>query len=203
MWFVAQRRALSLPRPSAYRLYSQAKLPSMDFIRAKQREEEARIQEAEQAVADLGFPAPAIYRQKLTWGEHDQFRHVNNVHYIRWFENARFTFFELMANNLPPQMYDDVVQGRNVGVIQATNYCRYRRPAMYPDTILIGQAVQMPIVKSDRFTLKTLAYSVAQRAVVAEGLQDLVTYDYNELRKANMPPEMREAIEVWAYTGRG
>ena len=60
----------------------------------------------------------------------------------------------------------------------------------------------MPIVKSDRFTIKTVAYSVAQRAVVAEGLQDLVSYDYNKLRKADMPPELREEVELWAYTGR-
>ena len=58
---------------------------------------EARINEAEEALSRRGFPRTAIFRQPVVWGEHDQYQHVNNAHYIRWFESARMRWMERMS----------------------------------------------------------------------------------------------------------
>ena len=33
----------------------------------------------------------------VAWGEMDSMRHVNNIVYFRWFESARFAYFERIA----------------------------------------------------------------------------------------------------------
>lgn len=200
--FLARRVCAQTPAAVLRRAYSASTLPSMETIRGLQKEREAQIEEAELEVAKLGFPQQGIFRQELIWGDHDQFQHVNNVHYIRWLESARMHWVKLLASSLPPQMYDDLRLGRNVGVILATNFCRYRRPLLYPDTVLIGQSVKWPLERDDRFTVKSAIYSVNQRAVVAEAENDTVTYDYNQLRKAPIPPELRAALEAWQYRGK-
>ena len=126
---------------------------------------------------------------------------VNNVHYLRWFESARVRWMVRMASTLDPVQRDNLVLGQGIGVIVAATMCRYRRPVTFPDTVLIGQAV-LPITMPDRFTLKYAAYSVAQREVVALSEQLTVTYDYTHHRKANIPEELRQALEAWQYTGK-
>lgn len=184
------------------RAYSTYALPSMASIRSDQAKEESRIEEAEAAVAKLGFPQQGIYRHKVIWGEHDQFRHVNNVHYIRWLESARMEWVTTVGGALSAELREDIVRGRNTGIILATNFCRYRRPVTFPDTVLVGQAVELPLVRDDRFTLKTMVYSVEQNAVVADGEHLCVMYDYEKLRKTSMPSEFREALETWGFHGK-
>ncbi|WFC93922.1 hypothetical protein MBRA1_000548 [Malassezia brasiliensis] len=197
------RRAVFRTSPvRAARMYSTQTLPSMEEIRAEQDRREQEIREAESAVAALGYPEQGIYRQQVVWADLDQFRHVNNAHYIRWIENARMFWFRQLARNLPPSLHQDIEEGRNIGVILATNYCRYRRPLNFPDTALVSTAVKMPLERDDRFKTRSVIYSVNQRAVVAEGENDIVTYDYNKLQKAPMPQPFREALEAWAYRGK-
>lgn len=195
------RGTLWLPGVLSRRAYSARALPPLSDFRARQSEREAQIQEAEAELAALGYPQPAIYRQTLVWSDHDQFRHVNNVRYIRWMESARMYWLQQLASRLPQELYEDLVLGRNVGVILATNFCRYRRPLVYPDTVLIGQGIRLPLQRDDRFTVQLALYSVNQRAVVAEGENEVVTYDYNRLRKAPMPAPLRDELEAWGYRG--
>ncbi|KAI3626016.1 hypothetical protein CBS9595_001377 [Malassezia furfur] len=197
------RRAVARTPPAqAVRMYSAQSLPPMEEIRAEQERREQEIREAESAVAALGFPEQGIHRQQVAWADVDQFRHVNNAHYIRWLENGRMHWFKQLSRNLPQSLYEDIEQGRNIGVILATNYCRYRRPLNYPDMALIGTAVKMPLERNDRFKTRSVIYSVNQRAVVADGENDTVTYDYNKLQKAPMPQALRDALEAWAYRGK-
>ena len=126
---------------------------------------------------------------------------VNNVHYLKWFESARMVWLDDLAYRVSPQFRDDIVNGRNVGVILANTQIRYRRPVTFPDTVLIGQAV-LPITKPDRFTNKYVAYSVKERHVAAISEQEGVAYDYNRLQKARIPDGFRAALEAWTYTGK-
>ncbi|WFD36325.1 hypothetical protein MCUN1_003204 [Malassezia cuniculi] len=176
-------------------------MPSVAEIKAAEAEVQRNIEEATEEVVKLGFPRQGIYSHKVVWAEHDQFRHVNNVHYLRWFENARMVWLDDLTYRVSPQMRDDMVNGRNIGIILANTYCRYRRPVTFPDTILIGQAM-LPITKPDRFTKKYIAYSVKERHVAAISEQEGVTYDYERLCKAPIPEELRVAFEAWQYTGK-
>ena len=42
-----------------------------------------------------GFPV--VVRQAVVWGEMDAYRHVNNVVYFRYFENARLEYFRRLG----------------------------------------------------------------------------------------------------------
>ncbi|WFC98253.1 hypothetical protein MYAM1_000978 [Malassezia yamatoensis] len=181
------------------RRYNSTGLPSLEEYREEKQKHEEAVRAAVDEVVKLGYPEQGIYRQELVWGDTDQFRHVNNVHYIRWLESARMHWLKQLGKTIPRQLYEDIEKGQNIGVILATNFCRYRRPLLYPDTVLIGQAVKMPLVRDDRFSTQSVIYSVNQRAVTAEGENQTVCYDYNNLCKANMPEELRKAIEAWGY----
>lgn len=106
-----------------------------------------------------------------------------------------------VAYRVSPEFRDDIVEGRNVGIILANTYIRYRRPVTFPDTILIGQAV-LPLTKPDRFVKKYVAYSVKERHVAAISDQEGVTYDYRTNQKAPIPEGFRAALEAWKYTGK-
>lgn len=126
---------------------------------------------------------------------------VNNVHYLRWLEGARMEWLNDVAYRVSPEFRDDILQGRNIGIILANTSIRYRRPVTFPDTILIGQAV-LPLTKPDRFVQKYVAYSVKERHVAAISDQDGVTYDYRTNQKAPIPEGFRAALEAWKYTGK-
>ncbi|PKI85953.1 hypothetical protein MVES1_000440 [Malassezia vespertilionis] len=189
-------------RPSvALRMLNTPTIPSMETFRAEQAKRRQEIDAAVDAVAALGYPAQSVLQQNVAWGEIDQFRHVNNMHYIRWFESGRMHWLECAKSTLSPKLYSDIATGAGVGFILATNYCRYKRPVNYPDTVLVAQGV-LPLERDDRFAIKSAIYSVNQAAVVAEGEQSVVAYDYDRLCKAPMPTEMRQFVEAWAYTGK-
>lgn len=48
---------------------------SMDELRQEKDAYEAKVREAEEEVAQLGFLREAIFRQPVVWGDHDQFQH--------------------------------------------------------------------------------------------------------------------------------
>lgn len=127
---------------------------------------------------------------------------VNNAHYIRWFETARMRWIERVTSTMRPELRDNLALGRGVGIILASTYCRYRRPVTYPDTVVIGSA-PYPLRRRDRFVIKEVAYSVNQRAMVAEADFDCVGYDYDKLCKATLPDDLVAAMEMWQYTGAG
>lgn len=126
---------------------------------------------------------------------------VNNVHYLRWFESARMRWILRLANTLDPVHRDNFVQGRGIGVIVASTFCRYRRPVTYPDTVLISVGT-LPMHRRDRCIVRQRAYSVQQQTVVAEADFDIVGYDYENLCKADFPTEVYQAFEAWMYRGK-
>ncbi len=129
---------------------------------------------------------PVIVRQPIVWGDMDSYRHVNNVVYFRFFENARLEYFRQIG-------WFEVEQKTGIGPILAATQARFRRPLAYPDTISIGaRAVD---VGEDRFTLEHLIVSDVQQAVVTEGSGLVVVYHYAEARKAPLPAELRRRIE--------
>lgn len=65
----------------------------------------------------------------------------------------------------------------------------------YPDTVLIGQACELPLGK-DRFMLRGVAYSLTQKTIVAVSHQDCVTYDYQALKKCDIPHDIRTALQA-------
>lgn len=178
-----------------------------------------QVQAGISALAAAGYDTETVWEQRVVWGDHDQFQHVNNVHFVRWFESARMWFANQLCQTpeFSDQRRQEINRGTGKSFILAGINVRYRKPVLYPDTvswrfhlglflnpvimlttlhtqILIGQACQLPLAK-DRFILRAAAYSLAQQTIVAVSAQDCVTYDYTKLAKCDIPDDIRKALE--------
>lgn len=89
------------------------------------------------ALTEAGYDAGTVWEQRVVWGDHDQFQHVNNVHFVRWFESARMFYAETLTKS--PQFTEErrkeILRGTGRSFILAGINVRYRRPVVYPDTV--------------------------------------------------------------------
>ncbi|GBD36010.1 hypothetical protein HRbin36_01127 [bacterium HR36] len=131
-----------------------------------------------------GFPVAVTF--PVQWGEMDAYRHVNNVVYFRYFENARAAYFQ--AINWP-----EIESQTSVGPILASAECRFRRALTYPDTVTVAIRVTPPLAE-DRFSMECRIISHKLLAIAAEAKGVIVGYHYAEQRKASLPPELWQRI---------
>jgi acyl-CoA thioester hydrolase len=136
-------------------------------------------------VAALLVGYPVVVEQAVVWGDMDSYRHVNNVVYFRYFENARLEYFRRLG-------WFEFERETGVGPILAATQARFRRALTYPDTVAI--AARAGAVGADRFTIDHVIVSYAQEAVVTDGQGTVVTYHYADGRKVPMPEELRRRI---------
>jgi acyl-CoA thioester hydrolase len=132
---------------------------------------------------------PVIVRQPVQWGDMDYYRHVNNVVYFRYFENARLECFRQLG-------WFEYEDQTGIGPILAGTTARFRKPLTFPDTIAIGTRIGE--IGTDRFTLDHLIVSETQQAVVTEGTGLIVTFHYGEGHKVPIPADLRQRIAEMA-----
>jgi acyl-CoA thioester hydrolase len=132
-----------------------------------------------------GFPV--IVELPVVWGEMDAYRHVNNVVYFRYFENARLEYFRRLD-------WFEYERQTGIGPILAATQARFRKPLTYPDTISVGARV--PSLAEDRFTMEYLIVSRALAAATTDGQGTVVSYDYRQERKVPLPDEIRRRIRA-------
>jgi acyl-CoA thioester hydrolase len=138
-----------------------------------------------------GFPV--VVEQAVVWGEMDAYRHVNNVIYFRYFENARLEYFRRVG-------WPEVEAATGVGPILAATRARFRKALTYPDDIAI--AARVHALGADRFTLEHRIVSRRLGAVVTEGEGTVVAYHHGRHEKAPLPEELRRRIvELEASVG--
>jgi acyl-CoA thioester hydrolase len=130
-----------------------------------------------------GFPV--VVEQAVVWGEMDSYRHVNNVAYFRYFENARLEYVRRLD-------WPDYEQETGIGPILAATSARFRKPLTWPDVILIGARVAR--LGDDRFPVEHRIVSRRLGAVVTEGEGLIVTFDYRRGVKVSIPDELRRRI---------
>jgi acyl-CoA thioester hydrolase len=130
-----------------------------------------------------GFPV--VVEVPVVWGEMDSYRHVNNVVYFRYFENARLEYFRRLD-------WFEFERLTGVGPILAATQARFRRPLTYPDTVSISARVSS--VAEDRFFLEHRVISHRLGEVAAEGQGTVVTYHYPSEQKVPVPEELRRRI---------
>jgi acyl-CoA thioester hydrolase len=140
---------------------------------------------------------PVVVEQAVVWGDMDSYRHVNNVVYFRYFENARLEYFRRLD-------WDAILEISGVGPILAATWARFRRPLTYPDTIWIG--ARLGTLGEDRFTLNHRIVSRRLADVATEGEGTVVSFHYAKAVKAPLPEELRRriaALEATAGNGKG
>jgi acyl-CoA thioester hydrolase len=149
--------------------------------------------ETGEGVAPLLVGYPVVVELPVVWGEMDSYRHVNNVVYFRYFENARLEYFRRLD-------WFEYERQTGVGPILAATHARFRRPLTYPDRVSV--TARIVDLEGDRFHLEHRVVSHRLEAVAAEGRGTIVTYHYGEGRKVPVPEELRRRIEALEATAR-
>lgn len=119
----------------------------------------------------------------VQWGEMDAAKHVNNTVYLRYAEAARIEFFREVG------ISDDFT---SIGPILGYQDCKYIFPLTHPDTARCGTRVRE--VLHDRLVLECAIYSARHERLAALSTQEIVPYDYENLRKVELP-------EAWKIIG--
>jgi acyl-CoA thioester hydrolase len=140
---------------------------------------------ASEAVAALLAGYPVVIELPVAWGDMDAYRHVNNVVYFRYFENARLEYFRRLG-------WFELEKETGVGPILAATQARFRRALTYPDTVSVGARVTA--VDDDRFTMEHVLVSHRLAVVAADAQSVIVTYRHAEEKKAPLPDELRRRI---------
>ena len=130
---------------------------------------------------------PVVVETPVAWGQMDAFRHLNNTSYFRFFESARIAYFEKLD-------FMELMEATGVGPILASTNCRFKIPLTYPDTVSVGSRVSE--IGDDRFMMEYYVVSHKHRKVAAEGTGLIVCFNYTENKKAPVPAEIRQRIEV-------
>ncbi|QUN05846.1 acyl-CoA thioesterase [Shewanella yunxiaonensis] len=123
---------------------------------------------------------------KVTWGDMDALQHVNNVAYFRYFEDARIEFFN---RDFPlTEMYKC-----GIGPVISENHASYRKPVVYPDTLLVG--ISSSHIGEDRFTLHYEVFSTQQQCITTTGSSVAVMFDFNQGQKTAIPADLRAILQ--------
>lgn len=128
---------------------------------------------------------PVIIELPVLWGHMDAFQHLNNVVFFRFFESARIAYFEQIG-------FLEVMENTGVGPILASTSCKYIKPITYPDTVSIGARVSN--IEEDRFDMEYTMVSQERGEITATGTALVVSYDYNENKKASIPNNIHNKI---------
>ena len=134
---------------------------------------------------------PVVVRQAVVWGDMDSYRHVNNVVYFRYFENARLEYFRRLD-------WPAFEQETGIGPILAATKARFRRALTYPDTIAI--TARLGTLGDDRFTLEHRIFSEQLGEVATEGEGSVVAFHYGRGEKVLLPDELRRRIAALEAT---
>lgn len=127
---------------------------------------------------------PVTISQPVQWGEQDGFGHINNMHFIRWFESSRIAYLIHCGVNITAD---------GVGPILAAVSCNYRKQVKYPDTLVVGSKVTR--IGRSSMTLEHVLWSNQQNAIVADGDSTVVMFDYDNQKSSPISDELKKRIE--------
>ena len=134
------------------------------------------------ALADF----PVVLHLPIQWSDLDAYGHVNNLVYLKWFEDARAAYATQVGVEVVPT-------GKGIGAVLSDIECTYSRQLKYPGHIYAGvsaREVTMSCVKLG-FRIVCSATGVP----VAEGGCTAVLYDHVADKPVAVPEEVLIAIE--------
>lgn len=136
---------------------------------------------------------PVAIDVDVAWGEMDAFGHVNNMFYLRYFENARIVWFDRVGIALDPQRH-------GVGPIIARADVTFRRPLTHPDRLRVE--VGCVRLGGSSLTLHHRVWSRSQAGddgapvLAAEGEAVVVLLDYEAGRSVTVDEPTRARIRA-------
>ncbi|MCB1582520.1 MAG: acyl-CoA thioesterase [Xanthomonadales bacterium] len=132
---------------------------------------------------DQAFPVQV--ELPVQWGEMDAFGHVNNTVYFKYFETARLAYFNEVG------VMEDM-QKEGLGPILAETSCRFKRPLVFPDKVLVGATVLEN--HEFGFLMQYGIYSQQQQAVTTIGTGRIVMVNYNNGQKVKPSEKLLKLI---------
>ena len=115
----------------------------------------------------------------------DSFQHVNNIVYLRYFERAHIAYFERLK-------LMEFMNQTGIGPILGSVQCKFKIPLTYPDTVSVGTRISK--VEHDRFVMEFWIVSHKHQKIAAEGEGVIVSFNYQESKKAPLPEEIKRRI---------
>jgi acyl-CoA thioester hydrolase len=145
------------------------------------------------SVAELHEVFRLIIEADVAWGEMDAYKHVNNVVYFRYFENARVAY-------LTRSGWDALEEKTGVGIVVRRIEASYHAPLQYPCHVWL--AARVPISEASRGDRFAMEYAVSyideggkfHVAVTGESENVLINNKATPPAKVEMTGEIRELI---------
>jgi acyl-CoA thioester hydrolase len=122
---------------------------------------------------------PFIYKQEVSWGDMDAYGHVNNVTYVRYFENARAMFFsdkEMWETPQKPTM--------GGGPVMTSIHMNYRKQVIFPNTLDVS--LKVTDLQSRGFIILCSMWDLAG-VCVNEASSDFIWFDFLTGRPTKLP----------------
>lgn len=131
-------------------------------------------------MSDL-YDYPVVIEIPVPWGEMDSFKHVNNVHYFRYFESARTKYVEQLK-------ILDFMNDYAKGPILSATSAKYLAPVTYPDTLSVG--IRSIEAKAGKLIQQYAIWSHEQSRMVTQGESTMLFFDYKAGKRCDIPEEL-------------
>jgi len=125
-----------------------------------------------------------VTRLPIQWADMDAAQHVHNAMYLQLAEAGRITYAAKVGIDLT---------FKKIGPILGWQDCKYIFPITYPDTAIIGARVVE--ILEDRFLIEIAVFSEKHQRIAALSKQQIIPYNYAELKKVPMPQQWIEGIK--------
>jgi acyl-CoA thioester hydrolase len=135
---------------------------------------------------------PFAHVDKVRFGDLDAMKHVNNVAFLGFFEDARIEYVSSLLGS-------DPTTRRELGLIFAECRINYRAPAFFGEQI--RTCVRPGEVRRSSARLEFAMFAVGDDRLLAEGYGVVVGYDYAAGRSAPLPDAFKAALGAGAGIG--
>ena len=124
-------------------------------------------------------------RMSMRWGEMDSLAHMNNVAYLRYFEESRVAWFNELEID-----YESTSEGPILGTIS----CRYLKSAVYPATFIVT-SYGGKLGKSSFGMYHEMVNTNNKSEIYAEAEAILVWADISAAKSRPVPVWLRQIIQ--------
>jgi len=128
---------------------------------------------------------PYAHVDKVRFGDLDAMRHVNNVAFLTFFEDARIQYISELIGN-------DPTTRRGFGLIFAECRINYRAPAFFDEEI--RTCIRPGEIRRSSARLEFAMFAAGDERLLADGYGVVVGYDYAAGRAMPLPAAFRGAL---------
>jgi acyl-CoA thioester hydrolase len=126
---------------------------------------------------------------RVRFSDVDSMRHVNNVAYLTYFEDARVLYLSALLGDTP-------MTRRDFGLIFAECKVNYRAPAFFDEEI--RTCIRPGEIARSSVRLEFAMHTVGDERLLAEGYGVVVGYDYAAGRSMPLPDAFKAALGAGA-----